>query len=59
LGESDSLRDDGEDEFDPLLDDEEEDKSLLKSKVERGQDLLYVGSLKVSDNIGSSKVKKL
>lgn len=39
---------DGEDEFDPLLDDEEDDEIIRKvTKVKGGHELLYIGSLKV------------
>ena len=37
------LKDDGDDEFDPLLEDEEE----VHAAVNGGQELLYIGSLKV------------
>ncbi len=53
LGDSDSVRDDGDDEFDPLLEDEEEDEEEEEARrmaiVKRGggQELLYIGSLKV------------
>ncbi len=52
LGECDSIRGDGDDEFDPLLDDEEDDdenEEAIKRRARKhgAQDLLYIGSLKV------------
>lgn len=53
--ESIGLQDDGEDEFDPLLEDEEEDEELERKKRGirgrlGGHELLYIGSLKVNMN---------
>ncbi len=47
LGDEDDLKVDGDDEFDPLLEDEDDEEGAV-STTSGGQELLYIGSLKVN-----------